>query len=382
MSAENGRVAAVSPENILQIWRVQPPVWPRIPVHHGSVLSLAYARQGERLAAGTTSGAVLVWDTASDEEQRVGRLFGGVHELSFSPDGQRLAAIGSLGGVTVWSFEDGEDPITLSAETVVEPPLRWSSDGRRLLAQGCDAPDRCAVMVHAIADGRSLVSRIFGRRLRSLAVSPGGSWIIAVRIGPPDALVLYDVRDGLPASTPIFDPQPEEIVAHAFSPLGHGARLVTRNGDALRLWHWDLAAASATLLEQRPVVEAIPDRFATALLVRDRQDDHLWVIDEPLLRPMARLPEDVEWIRLSRDRSYLLVGAPTTAILVHLGSGVRRVFEQVTAPIAWSGGSTLADVQNGSWIRQRIDPTPADPDAFMAWLRDVTDARVDPRDLR
>jgi hypothetical protein len=50
--------------------------------------------------------------------------------------------------------------------------------------------------------------------------------------------------------------------------------------------------------------------------------------------------------------------------------------------MAWTPGGTLADVRHLSGLRTWRDPTPDDPAAFQAWLRETTDVSADPTTIR
>lgn len=108
-------LATVGP-NQIRVWALPNSATPyyavpalvvELPRIRGSFWStLAYSRDGTRLAAGRNGGVVHLYDTETWNEWSVFRWpVGNVHTLAFAPDGFRLAVGGERGAIVVWDVE-------------------------------------------------------------------------------------------------------------------------------------------------------------------------------------------------------------------------------------------------------------------------------------
>jgi hypothetical protein len=199
-----------------------------------------------------------------------------------------------------------------------------------------------------------------------------------VRMGSPDAVELFDLQTGEQHGPPwVEDEAPTQIIAHRFSSDATSLRLAARDGDRLALWHWSPTEELLALLDEVAVDAVIADPGGTALLLRGGEGDEVWVLDEPLRRPIGPQPERIDHFELSQDRSLALVVSEGRATVIHVATGVRRTVAGIEAPFVWRGLSAFALAEDRQLVRLRNDPTPDDPRAFLAWLDRITDAVVD-----
>jgi hypothetical protein len=320
---------------------------------------------------------VRLWDLVADETPQIGQLVGGVHGLTFSPDGSRLAALGGLGGISVWTLVGDEEPLSL-LPAEFEPPIRWGMDGGKIAAQLCDSPRRCGLVVHELDTEKRLLATPLGPPLRSFGLSEGGRFALAIRLGNPEAVQLFDLQSGEELAPPWPEERrPNRVVGFHFASDATSVRLAAHDGGRLALWHWAPHDELLTMLDEVEVTEVIPDVHGRALLLRGRDGDDLWVLDEPLRRPIGPLPERVEHFELSDDHGLALVVSENEATLIHVASGVRRTISGIEAPFAWLGLSAFAVAEERQRIRLREDPTPSEPRRFLQWLARTTDAESD-----
>ena len=88
--------------------------------HTGSVTSVAFSPDGQRLASASRDGTVKVWDAATGQEIRTLKGHtGGVMSVAFSPDGKRLASASADETVKVWDAATGQETLTLKGHTSV-----------------------------------------------------------------------------------------------------------------------------------------------------------------------------------------------------------------------------------------------------------------------
>jgi eukaryotic-like serine/threonine-protein kinase len=113
--------------------------------------SLAFSRDGRRLAAGGTDGVVHVLDSVSG--QQIHALRGhkrDVHEVAFTADGRWLASAGADATVRIWDVQTGNPAHILRRHKGIVYSVAFSPDGKRVASGGLDK----AVHVHDVATGQ------------------------------------------------------------------------------------------------------------------------------------------------------------------------------------------------------------------------------------
>ncbi len=379
MSADGRTVVAADAEDTVRVWSVVRPQDPSHPLIDANVLTLAYDRVHDRLALGGTAGLVRLWTATGEERDAIGQLIGGVHELSFSPGGERLAALGGLGGVTVWNLERDEDPISLLPASF-ESPIGWSSDGSRLIAQNCEGPHRCSLVVHGVQDDERILSTLLGNRIERFALSEGSGFAVMVRSAAQADVELFDLTTAGLLRPPWADTDvPKEILGLAFLDSARTVRLVSRDGSTVRLWHWEPATGLLVELDSLETDALYGLTDGSAVLLRTPEGGELWMLNEVLSHPVGPLPTVVDRFMLSPDRDVLLVESSGKVDLIHIATGVRNSVDGVRPPYAWRGLSGFAIGRPRSVVL-RDDPTPASAHGFDTWLDTLTDA--EPRTLR
>ena len=379
MSGDGRVVVAADVDDTVRVWRVVRPSDASHPLIDANVLTLAYDPAHDRLALGGTAGLVRLWTATGEDRDALGQLMGGVHELSFSPGGGRLAALGGLGGITVWDLEGEAQPMALQPASF-ESPIGWSSDGTRLVAQNCEGPHRCGLVVHGLDDDQRLLSTILGHRIERFALSEGSSFAVLVRGSKPAGVEVFDLATGESFAPPWPEgDEPADIVGMAFVDNARALRLVSRDGTTIRLWYWEPSSELLTELDalESEAVYALPD--GSALLLRTPEGAELWMVDEVLRHPLGVLSGIVERFALSPDRDALLVEYETGVDVIHVPTGIRHAVDDIEPPYAWRGLSGFA-IGRPRAVMLRDDPTPSDPKDFAAWLDTLTDA--EPRALR
>ena len=82
--------------------------------HGKGVTSVAFSRDGRRLASGSSDNTIRIWDLATKRELRT--LTGhtsNIESIDFSPDGRLLASASDDGGTFLWDANTGEHLLTL-----------------------------------------------------------------------------------------------------------------------------------------------------------------------------------------------------------------------------------------------------------------------------
>jgi hypothetical protein len=96
-----------------------------LPGHHGTVLSIRFSPDGQRVATGCEDGQVRLWSVADWKLlATLSGHVGPVHWADFSPDGKRIASAGEDKTLRIWSVSDGRLLQTLEES---REPLRTAA---------------------------------------------------------------------------------------------------------------------------------------------------------------------------------------------------------------------------------------------------------------
>ena len=231
----------------LRLWNTSTGELVRNLTHPYEILSVAFDRQGKRIAGGTLDRHVKVWDVATGklvldlEHPKSGTGFDNVHAVAFSPDGATLAS-GGYGTIVLWDAATGRQRLTLHGDTYY-PSIEFDPTGRWLAAALAQpGANRAAVQFWDTSSGKPL--RTFqGDEYNNHAVafSPDGTRIAAAS-GRTAALAgqnfggsirVWDAASGNELVAFKLDPEP--VMSLAFAP--DGKRLLVGYGTYVGLWN-------------------------------------------------------------------------------------------------------------------------------------------------
>ena len=139
-----------------------------------TVWSLAFSRDGRRIAAGMENRGVGVWEAAGGERTASFDGHGDrVVAVAFSHDGKRLASGSSDGTAKIWDLDDRRESRTLGHKDGVTS-LAFSPDGRRLASGSSDK----ALNIWDLSwSGAFREYRGHKRPAQAVAFSPNGKWL-------------------------------------------------------------------------------------------------------------------------------------------------------------------------------------------------------------
>jgi WD40 repeat protein len=221
--------------NVLQIWdRASGHLLHCCQGHRGTVLQVAFTRDGRHLVSGSLDKTVRVWDAATGKElRRIATPWPG--EFALSPNGQMLATSNSDRTVHLWNLADGRDskPLKVGIEQSIpegfEPiALAFSPDGKKLATS-----ERETLRVWDVATGR-LESSTPGQgrgQPRAACFNAGNVTVLSNSYGTP--YTLWSLSPSGEVRT--LRVEPAKQAAFAFAVDG-GSLLFASPGLGVRQW--------------------------------------------------------------------------------------------------------------------------------------------------
>ncbi len=353
VTPDGGRLAVAWALGVVQVWdlrtKKQAAAWDAKPekltdrsrLQKGAT-SLAFSRDGKRLAGAPGDGAVRVWDAVTGKEER--RLEGEPGEFAcpaFSPDGARIAVPLENGPIKVWELASGREEHSLKAdEGASYQNVVFSPDGKRLAAAGFHdlaAWDlegekpllRLDLGKDALVDPQTLFFTPDGGAVEYVTLNPGVVFNVR-RFGkdePERKVECSNLSDTIAALSPdarrlalkdkdgeitLWDLTPGREVAAArwtgsthgeyFGCLafsGDGGRLINVNDEDVTVWDTGKPYPQRRLAGQAPPISSITlsrdgGRLAAGgdfgVVVWDAADGRTWSIDASAQKPFQFTP--------------------------------------------------------------------------------------------
>jgi tetratricopeptide (TPR) repeat protein len=147
---------------------------PRLLACPESITALAYAADGQLLAAAGAKGGVRIHDTCTGAQRLVVPAEGSISALAFTPDGQGLALGDFQGCVQLWDLAATQARVTWVGDTHAIYCLAFSPDGRLLATGGHSG----AVKLWDPRTGTELAhSHEHADAVTAVRFSPDGQWL-------------------------------------------------------------------------------------------------------------------------------------------------------------------------------------------------------------
>jgi WD40 repeat protein len=154
--------------------------------HRHPISALAFSPDGGRLASASLDRSVKVWNTTTGECLRTLPHPGNVLCVAYSPDGRRLASAGEDKAVHVWDAETGREVLSLRGHTDLCQCVAFGPGGRRLASASADGTVRIwdATPLREDEGPKPLTFTGHGdEEIRGAAFSPDGRWIASADMG-------------------------------------------------------------------------------------------------------------------------------------------------------------------------------------------------------
>jgi WD40 repeat protein/serine/threonine protein kinase len=153
--------------------------------HRHPISALAFSPDGTRLASASLDRTVKVWDTRTGERRLTFSHPGLVLHVAYSPDGRRLASAGEDKTVHVWDAETGREVLALRGHADLCQCMAYSPDGWRLASASTDGTIRIwdATPLREDEGPKALTFTEHDDEIRAAAFSPDGLWIASADFG-------------------------------------------------------------------------------------------------------------------------------------------------------------------------------------------------------
>jgi WD40 repeat protein len=340
-SRDGLRLASGSWDQTVRVWDAQTgKVVHTLTKHTGAVWGVAFSPDGTRLASGGVDRVVRVWDVRSGEEVRALKGHtGAILSVAFQPGGNLLASADDR-AIKLWDPRVSPEGLTLSGNHVAGCAV-FSPDGRHLIT-GSIYNNGGKDPTHAVrwdaSTGREV--RAFQQdtdpgildEVATVAVSPDGRRLAS---GTLTAVTVWDAATGKPVHT--LTGHTGSVTCVAFNP--DGGRLATAAMDPT-VMVWDVAAGKQLVTLRRQcdsptlAVAFSPDgrKLVTGGWGKRVTDDwaqQVSVCDAATgqeLRTLEGHTSSVHGLAFSRDGRYLATGGSDRTLRLwdpETGEGLR-----------------------------------------------------------
>ncbi len=269
----------------------------------GSILSIAFSKDGKLIAAGTSHSEIRLWQTQNFTPIQVLHGHRGwVWSVALSPDGKYLVSGSEDSTVRLWDVQTGQNLLTIRDYVGWVRAVAFHPGGKLIAFGG----DEQTIKLYEIKETPSLTYNFY----MSLQVDDSDSWIRSLSFSP-DGTLLASGSEG--QKVRVWDMQTgkckETLIGHenrvrsvAFS--RDGTWLASCGEDAYACL-WDTRKREPEPIkyylprESRPILVSVAfspreDLFATG---QNNGDIHLWDINTPD-KPIAAMKGHTNWIRM------------------------------------------------------------------------------------
>jgi len=314
------------------------------------VSALSFNQDGGRLATASFDRRVCVWDTTTGELLHRLPHSGLVLCVAFSPDGGRIASAGEDKTVHLWDAESGREVLSLRGHTGVCGCLAFSPDGQRLASA---SEDRTIRVWDATApqgnEGHETLTLQEGDEVWSLAVSPDGQKIASAGWMPPR---VWDAKTG--QGSVEFPGHKEIVFGVAWQPDGKRLAAAGGNGALFTVKVWD--AQTRQEVFTLPKVPGGSEFFAAAYstdgryLVTGRQNATVQVWDAGTgdeVRTLGAHDREIRGLVFSRDGRHLASAS---------GDGVVKLWDATRLDKKQEARHTLSAWVPGAYLNVAFSP--------------------------
>ncbi len=278
----DGLLVTGSEDGRAYVWstREAPPL--ALDDHDGPVKVAIFSPTGHHLF--TAGKNAQLWRLKPNQAQRLWKHTGPISCAAFSPDG-KLVVAASENSARIWSVEDGSQVARLDGHERRIRSIAFSPEGHWILT-GSD--DTTARLWDAQTGNLVRVFRGHQDSVRSVAFSPRGRR--AVTTSQDNTARLWHLEKGEDA---IVLPHPKLVWSAAFSP--DGSQLVTASDDGrARVWNGETGMLIRDFKQEAPVRSAMFSPSGNSILTMSDKVAVVWDVATGTSR--AVLDGDQQWL--------------------------------------------------------------------------------------
>jgi WD40 repeat protein len=214
--------------------------------HKEAVLSVAFSRDGKRVATGGADKHARVWEVGSGDEAQDVYVMWAVTGIAISEDGKQLVT-GSWGG-QIWEIASGNQAVHLESHTGFVTCAALSPNGKLLATGGLDA----TVKLWNPTTWQEVKSLNHGEQLNCLAFSHDGKLLAS---GGDSMLKLWEIGTG----KELKNAKSGQVSSVCFDPNGKWIATASSDKTVRIRGADDLAPVRTLALDDRVLALAVTD---------------------------------------------------------------------------------------------------------------------------
>ncbi|MCC9602478.1 serine/threonine protein kinase [Stieleria sp. JC731] len=223
------KVAAAIEDGSVRLWDVaSQKVLRSFDAHKGIAWTIQFHPNGQLVATSGDDGMVKLWNAETLESEIEWQAGSAVRKIAFSPNGDRIAAGDRKGVVHIWDVNTGDEIATVAQEGSIFS-IAWSADGKHIATGGSDKEVR-------VFDAETLETRqtMHGHPgpIYDLAFAPKGDMLATVGWGK--AMFMWNIATG-ELETELIDETGGDNWSVSFCADGSHA-VVAGNDGKCRIW--------------------------------------------------------------------------------------------------------------------------------------------------
>lgn len=339
--SRNGkRLAAGSYNNTIKIWDIE--IGKELLTligHTNSISSVVFSPDDKMLASGSDDGTIRFWDSETGRPLKIFQNDFAISEIAFSPDGRRLAS-GDYGGeVKLWNVADAQEqkPLSFKGDSRLVITVAFSRDGQILASGGTDK----TVMLWNLASNEYTQLTESAGPIVSLSFAKGGK---TLAWGSGKIIRLWDVEFNREFRT--LSENNDWVTPVVFSP--DGKTLASGHSDS-KIKLWDSVSGKVLKIFAANVSSITQPSFSPngkkIVAGSDDKTTKLWNLESGEVKIFKdQDSRSIESVTFSPDSKIIASGSLGGAILLNLSPAADDV-----AKNAKPDGSdiTLWDVASG-----------------------------------
>jgi WD40 repeat protein len=224
-SPDGQRLATAGEDGTIQLWNLSGKQLAQFKGHQGKVTTVNFSPDGQRLVTAGEDGTARLWNLSGKELAQFKGQGNKLTSVSFSPDGQRLITAGEDGTAQLWNLQR-QQLVQFNGHTGAVWNVSFSPDGQRLATAGEDGTVRLWNL-----SGQELAQFKHTGPVSTLSFSPDGQRLVTIT-GLDSTVRLWNLSGELLAQ---WKSSRDWVLSVSFSP--DGQRLATAGADGIaRLW--------------------------------------------------------------------------------------------------------------------------------------------------